>query len=41
MSQPAGPAAADPGDPMATDNREFIDEFLVESTENLDQLDRD
>ncbi len=26
---------------MATDNREFIDEFLVESTENLDQLDRD
>lgn len=27
--------------PMVTDNREFIDEFLVESTENLDQLDRD
>jgi len=26
---------------MVTDNREFIDEFLVESTENLDQLDRD
>ncbi|MFM8985119.1 MAG: chemotaxis protein CheW [Planctomycetia bacterium] len=24
-----------------TDNREFIDEFLVESSENLDQLDRD
>jgi len=26
---------------MAGDNREFIEEFLVESTENLDQLDRD
>jgi len=26
---------------MATDNHEFIGEFLVESTENLDQLDRD
>jgi two-component system chemotaxis sensor kinase CheA len=26
---------------MVSDNREFIDEFLVESTENLDQLDRD
>jgi two-component system chemotaxis sensor kinase CheA len=24
-----------------SDNREFIDEFLVESTENLDQLDKD
>ena len=24
-----------------SDNREFIEEFLVESTENLDQLDRD
>ncbi|MFM8577832.1 MAG: Hpt domain-containing protein, partial [Planctomycetaceae bacterium] len=23
------------------DNREFIEEFLVESAENLDQLDRD
>ena len=23
------------------DNREFIEEFLVESSENLDQLDRD
>jgi two-component system chemotaxis sensor kinase CheA len=26
---------------MVSDNREFIEEFLVESTENLDQLDRD
>jgi two-component system chemotaxis sensor kinase CheA len=26
---------------MVNDNREFIEEFLVESTENLDQLDRD
>lgn len=26
---------------MVNDNREFIDEFLVESSENLDQLDRD
>ena len=24
-----------------SDNREFIEEFLVESGENLDQLDRD
>jgi len=27
--------------PRMSDNREFIEEFLVESTENLDQLDRD
>ena len=25
----------------ANDNEEFVQEFLVESTENLDQLDRD
>ena len=30
-----------PGLAMVSDNSEFIGEFLVESTENLDQLDRD